>query len=372
MAHPYSDLPRDRFWRTAVSERSAFDIEGLWKPRFRIKKRAPIATAGSCFAQHIGRALVARGYRWIDEEPAPTQMTAEAKRDFHYGTFSFRTGNIYTPRMLHQWVTWADGTADPPAITWQKDGRFFDPFRPGVEHGGFASEDEVFASRTVTVSAVRRAIENAQFFVFTLGLTEAWKDRESGIEYAVCPGTIAGSFDENRHEFVNHGFQSSYKSLKAAIQLARRINPRLKFILTVSPVPLTATATGEHVLTASSYSKSVLRAAAGEMVATSANVDYFPSYEIINHAAFRGMFFEPNMRSVTARGVDFVMESFFRDQSVGFSRTVQVQQPYGVIEDKVIGPDDPLPKRAIDPAEAAEDASDAVLCEEEMLDAFSK
>ncbi|MEM9577389.1 MAG: GSCFA domain-containing protein [Pseudomonadota bacterium] len=372
MAHPYNDLPRDRFWRTAVAERSAFDIAGLWKPRFRIKKRTPIATAGSCFAQHIGRALSARGYRWIDEEPAPTRMTTAAKRDFHYGSFSFRTGNIYTPRMLHQWVSWAAGTAEPPAITWQRDGRFYDPFRPGVEHGGFASEDALFASRGATVSAVRRAIENAQLFVFTLGLTEAWQDRADGYEYAICPGTIAGIFDEEQHAFVNHGFQSSYKSLKAAIKLARRINPRLRFILTVSPVPLTATATAEHVLTASSYSKSVLRAVAGEMVATDTDVDYFPSYEIITHPAFRGMFFEPNMRRVTARGVEFVMDSFFQDQSAGFSRSVQVQHPYGVIENKVIGPDDPLPKHAVDPDEATEDASDTVLCEEEMLDAFSR
>jgi hypothetical protein len=372
MAHPYSDLPKDSFWRTAVAERAAFDIEGLWKPKFRLKKRAPIITAGSCFAQHISRALTARGYRWLDAEPAPEHMTEAARRDYYYGTFSFRTGNIYTPKMLQQWISWASGAEEPPQVVWEKEGRFFDPSRPAVEKDGFASKDELFASRTVTCAALRRAIEEAQFFIFTLGLTEAWQDRNEGFEYAICPGTLAGDFDADAHVFVNHGFQTSFKPLKSAIQMARKMNPSLKFILTVSPVPLTATATGEHVLTASSYSKSVLRAAAGEMAATSANVDYFPSYEIITHPAFRGMFFEPNMRGVTAHGVDFVMDSFFRDQQTAFSRRVQVQAPYGVVQERTIGPDDPLPNRAIDAAEAAEDASEALLCEEEMLNAFSK
>lgn len=372
MSHPYENLPPDRFWRTAVAEKSPFQIEGLWQPRFQIKKRSRIITAGSCFAQHIARALVARGYNWLDGEPAPEGMTDAAKRDYHYGTFSFRTGNIYTPNMLRQWMTWAAGTQEPPKVAWEKDGRFYDPFRPAVELDGFASEDELFASRDVTIAAIRTAVQSANFFVFTLGLTEAWIDREGGFEYAICPGTVAGEFDPAQHEFVNHGFQSTFRSLKTAITQARRINGHVKFILTVSPVPLTATATADHVLTATSHSKSILRAVAGEMKTANNAVDYFPSYEIITHPAFRGMFFGPNMRSVDARGVEFVMDSFFRDQFAAFSKTVTVQRPYGVLEQRVVGPEETLPKKTISAREAAEDAAEEVLCEEEMLDAFSR
>jgi hypothetical protein len=372
MSHPYENLPRDRFWRTAVAERSPFQIEGLWKPRFQIKRRAKIITAGSCFAQHISRSLVARGYNWLDGEPAPEGMTDAAKRDYHYGTFSFRTGNIYTPNMLRQWLSWAEGTEKPPEITWEENGRFYDPFRPAVELNGFANEAELFASRNVTIAAIRSAIRSTNYFVFTLGLTEAWIDRDCGFEYAICPGTVAGQFDAAQHEFVNYGFQNTFRSLKTAISLARKINRQIKFILTVSPVPLTATATNDHVLTATSHSKSILRAVAGEMKSVNAGVDYFPSYEIITHPAFRGMFFGPNMRSVDAKGVEFVMDSFFRDQFAAFSKTVTVQGPYGVMEQKVVGPEQAIPKRAIPADEAAEDAAEEVLCEEEMLDAFSK
>ncbi len=106
MSHPYDSLPEDRFWRTAVAGRDALEIAGLWKPRHQIGRRTGIVTAGSCFAQHFARALAARRYRWLDFEPGPAGLTPEQRKDYHYGTFSFRTGNIYTPRMLREWLTW--------------------------------------------------------------------------------------------------------------------------------------------------------------------------------------------------------------------------------------------------------------------------
>jgi hypothetical protein len=73
---------------------------------------------------------------------------------------------------------------------------------------------------------------------------------------------------------------------------------------------LTATATGGHALVASSYSKSVLRAVAGQLATESDYVDYFPSYELITGAPFRAGFFEPNLRTVSADGVAFVLRHF--------------------------------------------------------------
>ena len=85
----------------------------------------------------------------------------------------------------------------------------------------------------------------------------------------------------------------------------------MRILLTVSPVPLTATASTQHVLAATVYSKSVLRAAAGELYSLHQDVDYFPSYEIVASPFLRTKFFEKNMRSVSKRGVDLVMHHFF-------------------------------------------------------------
>jgi hypothetical protein len=361
MSHPYESLPEDRFWRTAVADRDALEITGLWKPKLQIKRRTRIVTAGSCFAQHFPKALAARRYRWLDFEPGPPGLTADQRRDYHYGTFSFRTGNIYTPRMLLQWLTWALTETAVPETVWEKDGRYYDPFRPGVEPGGFVSVEELRRSRADTLAAIAAAVRGAQVFVFTMGLTEAWQDRATGVEYAVCPGTVAGRFDADAHVFVNHGFGTLLGDMTAALRLMFRANRGLNVLLTVSPVPLTATASGTHVLTATSQSKALLRAVASEIVATQVRVDYFPSYEIITHPAYRGRFFAPNMRSVLPEGVDHVMAQFFRDQATAFGGEV----PVATVEKPIV----PAVEEGVEP-ELTE--AEELRCEEEILAAFAK
>ncbi len=360
---PYDGLPADRFWRLAVAERAPLQIEGLWTPKVPIARSDRIATAGSCFAQHIGRALAARGYHWLDAEPAPARLPEAQRSRFHYGTFSFRTGNIYTTNMLAQWLEWAFGRAAPPEDLWEKGGRFFDPFRPAVEPGGFVTREEALASRAVTLDAIRRAVTDADVFVFTLGLTESWQHNRSGVEYAICPGTVAGKFRPRFHRFVNHGHDAVLARMRDALAMMRAANPALRVLLTVSPVPLTATASGTHVLTATSYSKSVLRAVAGTLAAE-AGVDYFPAYEIIAGQPFRGMFYAGNLRTVRPEGVGFVMDSFFADQQRVFGA------PSGV--EPETGPEETRAERQ-DREEAETDAAEAdVQCEEELLDAFSR
>lgn len=352
MSNPYSSLGSEAFWRPAVAEAGPHGLTGLWNPKFRIRPRDRIVTAGSCFAQHIGRALGARGYQWHDAEPAPPFMTDEDARRFNYGIFSFRTGNIYTPKMLLQWLQLAFGTGEVPDEVWEQDGRFYDPLRPVIEPDGFASEKELRAAREATLAALRDAVRSADIFVFTLGLTESWENAETGLQYALCPGTVKGAaFDPDRHVFRNGGFRALYKELQQALRLMRAENAGLKVLLTVSPVPLTATASGEHVLTATTYSKSVLRAIAGQMVTELKFVDYFPSYEIITHPVFRGMFFAPNMRSIEKAGVDTVMTHFFADQARVFGAPK-------------------MPKRKKAAAKPAR--VDELACEEELLGAFAK
>jgi hypothetical protein len=55
----------------------------------------------------------------------------------------------------------------------------------------------------------------------------------------------------------------------------------IRTILTVSPVPLHTTFMPEDCVIANEYSKTVLRVCAEELARKYANVDYFPSYEIV-------------------------------------------------------------------------------------------
>lgn len=311
MKNPYESLGEKSFWKPAVGSKSMFDISGLWDPKFKIRKQQKVVTFGSCFAQHIGNALKHRGFNWLSTEKPPFGLTGSTASDFNYNIFSARTGNIYTTTLLKQWTDWALGAKDIPKEIWEKDGRFYDPFRPVVEPNGFASPQEVTQSLHETVACFREAIETASYFVFTLGLTESWVNSEFGYEYPMCPGTVAGTFDSSSHRFVNLEFKEILKTLSQSMEQMRSINPKLKFILTVSPVPLTATNSEQHVLVATMASKSILRAVTSQLEKNRSYVDYFPSYEIINSPVFRGSFFEPNQRNVNPHGVEFVMNTFF-------------------------------------------------------------
>jgi len=360
MSNPYDSLPEAAFWRTAVAQQGPFQISGLWKPKQPLEKSHRIITAGSCFAQHIGRALAARGYRWFNAEQAPTMFDEATAKKFNYGIFSFRTGNIYTVSALKQWAQWALEETTPPTEVWEKDGRFFDPFRPAIEPNGFASAEELHRSRRATLLAIKRALTQADMFVFTLGLTEAWQHRKKGYVYAMCPGTLAGTFDAELHQFRNFNYLQIERDLQQVMDLIKGHNKKIRFLLTVSPVPLTATASGQHVLTSTTYSKSVLRAVAGAVADRRDDTDYFPSYEIITAVPFRGMFFEANLRSVAPEGVDFVMSSFFQCMT----------DTFGPDRTEAAASAKPPKAMAAQKKQKPKDADDDLVCEEAMLDAF--
>jgi len=353
--HPYAGLPGRSFWRTAVADRNFLEITELWDPKFNIDKGHKIATFGSCFAQHIGRALRANGFTWLDTEPCPEGVPEAVAREYNYGIYTCRTGNIYTTSLLQQWVDWATERQTPPDEYWTSGGRFFDPFRPTIEPQGFGSIEELLASRRQTIHSLKLAIESANVMVFTLGLTEGWINSQHGYEYPICPGTTVGEFDASQHAFRNLQFQQVLSHLKTAIDAMRSLNPKLRLLLTVSPVPLTATRSGHHVLVATMESKSILRAVAGQLAANRGFVDYFPSYEIINSAPFRGAFFEANQRSVSQAGVGHVMRTFFEGLTAKFAARPS---------------DSPLASTGAG-AELEGASTDDPVCEEQLLSAFS-
>ena len=313
MTHPYQTLPDHAFWRKAVSEKSPLQLTDVYKKKYEISPADVIATAGSCFAQHIARFLVKNGYNFHDFEPAPPLLRREDHSKFGYGVFSARYGNIYTVRQLLQTFRRAFDEFTPAVGHWHHKGRYFDSLRPAIEPNGFASLEELEASRRTHLRAVRQLFTQSDVFIFTLGLTEAWLSRDDRLAFPLCPGTIAGEFDERKHVFHNFTAAEIYEDFKLFVTSLRRVNPDVRILLTVSPVPLTATASKDHVMVASSYSKAVLRSIAGEFSSTYDFIDYFPSYELVAAHPMRAMFFEPNMRTVATEGVEIVMSHFFRE-----------------------------------------------------------
>lgn len=113
---PYDSLPPFHFWRKAISSVQMGDVDPVVSTEFKINKNTRVATAGSCFAQHVSNALKKHGFNYYVTEQAQNLSQEEAlKRNF--GVFSARYGNIYTARQLAQIFDRAFDNFHPPSIS---------------------------------------------------------------------------------------------------------------------------------------------------------------------------------------------------------------------------------------------------------------
>jgi hypothetical protein len=333
--HPYESLPTEQYWRKAVAGVPPFALDPLPPGTFRLSRSERVATAGSCFAQHVSRALQGAGFNF---------MAAEADAD----AFSARYGNVYTTRQLAQLFDRAFGRYRPTIAAWRRDdGRYVDPFRPRAVPDGFASPEEVETARETHLARVREMFLTLDTFVFTLGLTEGWRHTEDGAALPVPPGVAGGEFDPARYEFVNAGVAEMTQDVLGFLDALREVNRGARLVLTVSPVALVATYEARHVLVSNTLSKAALRVVADEVERARPDVHYFPSYEIITAPANLGRYLGDDLRSVNEAGVAHVMRCFFRHAEGGPA---------------------PVTAAPLDVRREGDRVS-AVVCDEELLDA---
>jgi hypothetical protein len=363
IANPYVNIPRRAFWRTGMAAAHGAAPAELYQPKWSITRADRIATAGSCFAQHISRILRTRQFNVLDMEPAPPQMPSESHAVFGYGLYSARYGNIYSARQLRQLAEEAFGLRSNDAV-WEREGRYYDALRPGVEPDGLTSVEEVIAHRSQHLAAVRKLVRSTDVFVFTFGLTEAWVDRVTGTVFPVAPGIVAGHYDPDRMAFHNFSFEEVKEDFIAFQELVRRNSDAasVRFLVTVSPVPLTATASSSHVLPATVYSKAVLRAVAGDLWSTDPTLDYFPSFEIICNPWNDTSFYASNRRSVTDAGVRVVMDVFLAAHGELDRDAV----------DAIPAMNTPAPNPPDESGVFPDEEKMRVVCEEQLLEIFGR
>lgn len=368
MTNPYTGLPDHQFWRRSISRVEGFNIDPVTATGFSIAESDRVATAGSCFAQHISRSLAGIGFTYYVPEmlvggDGAGGDAAEATRR-NFGVFSCRYGNLYTARQLLQLFQEAFGERQPEEPVWRRpDGRFVDPFRPQIEPDGFTTEEEVAAARAAHLVHVRRMFETMDVFIFTLGLTEGWRSRRDGAVFPLAPGVAGGSYTQSRHEFVNFAVHEVEQDLQAFMLGLRRVNRGCRVVLTVSPVPLIATYEPRHVLVSTTYSKSVLRVAAEGITQTFRDVDYFPSYEIITGNYNRGAYYEDDLREVNAIGVAHAMRIFLRHYPA--KAAIGTERPEAARPESA-RPATPRPEPVS--RDVAEAQHAGIICDEEAID----
>lgn len=376
--HPYQGKPDYQLWKLGGGFDRSDEFDPVINPSLTINRVDKVVTAGSCFAQHVAHHLTQANFNVLITERAPAHISDEAASRAHYGLFPARYGNVYTARQLRQLLERAYGLFVPRESAWPLgEDRWVDPFRPQIQPGGYVCVAELEEDRRIHLDAVRRAIEGMSVFVFTLGLTEAWVDRADGAVYPLAPGVAGGVYDPDRIAFQNFTAAQTREDLEWSLNFIRRRNPGVRVILTVSPVPLNATAVDRHVMVSTAYSKAALRVAAEEVSGSLRDVDYFPSFEIVTSPHAGSTYFADDRRSVTEAGVAHVMRTFLRHYGASQDAAVVIpsasEEPGGVTV--TAAPPAAVPQRDIDTARenvrrevAAMSTLVETLCDEEAID----
>jgi hypothetical protein len=285
--------------------------------RITVKREAlldlsmPVFAMGSCFAVEVRRALRAAGftvgpsYADLAFDPAAQAPGNLPQRDNinHYDTFTIRQ-EIERALQRERWSpeTFWERTRDPLlrrrgwATAWQ------DPFRRRV----FAeSRDALIELSDLLSDRIDDALAASHLVILTLGLTECWRDRQSGLYACLGPQDEEDEIFD-RLEFHSTGFQQNYDNLRAIGDAIWARYPDKRIVLTVSPVALGRTWTGEDVVAATTYSKATLRSVAGQLAREDRRFLYWPAYEYArSHDVF-----EADGRHVRPDAVNAIVSAF--------------------------------------------------------------
>lgn len=249
-------------------------------PSFTVPAGARIFTIGSCFARNIERHIDRLGYDLPVLRFAVPETECNALRPN-------AILNRYTPPAILQDVLWTDAVARRGGKVRLADCEPF-LFRAGETQWidlGLAQFRPVsparFLERRQQIFDIFREMFRAELVVLTLGLIEAWFDRETSQYIQEAPVQRAFARVPERFVFETLSYEQCLDSLTRAVAAIRARNPQARFLVTTSPVPMGRSFNEGDVLVNNMTSKSVLRAAAAALVRAHEGMDYFPSYESV-------------------------------------------------------------------------------------------
>lgn len=275
-------------------------------PSFGLEKGQRIFTIGSCFARNVEDFLT--GF------DVPTTRFAVPKSEWASRPNGLL--NEYNAGTIAQRMTWAvegQATAAMPGTLIGPDDDTLDlllPTAPGVTRARALE-------RRGEIDAVYAELPASRVVTITLGLTECWYDTETATFLNRMPPPVVLRQNPGRYLFLNLEYAECVDMLRKAMEAVLSDDNR-HIILTVSPVPLQTTFTGQDCVTANMRSKAILRAAADHLTAAFAGrADYFPSYEIAISGGLRA-FGDDNVHvrpGVVKRIVDHLFATYLTGEA---------------------------------------------------------
>ncbi len=242
-----------------------------------LPRTARILTLGSCFAESIGQRLT----------------------DNKVSTLVNPFGTTYQPLALARLLRAAAGDAvDWPQHIVEARGRWQTYDLPG--RFGAHSPVELLQDIEEAVYHAGTFLRNADVVLLTLGTAWAYRLRETGELVNNCHKMPAELFERElltADDIIN--------ALAETHAYLRRLNPKLRVVLTVSPV--------RHLrdtLPLNAVSKAVLRVACHYLSELLPDVTYFPAYELLTDDLRDYRFYGADMLHPSAVAEDYIWDKF--------------------------------------------------------------
>jgi hypothetical protein len=238
----------------------------------QITYRNRLLLVGSCFADHIGNALLQRRFR----------ATVNP-----FGTVYNPLSIVKSLQRLHSGEPFTSNEVI-------KSGALYTTF---FHHGSFAHPDErVFLQRAnEALQQGAKAFAEAEFVILTLGTAWAYRDKETAQVVNNCHKLPASRFEH---------FRLTADEIADALS-AVTAQAGKRWIMTVSPIRHWKN--GAH---GNQLSKAALLLAVEKLQQSAGCVDYFPAYEIMMDELRDYRFYADDMQHPSAQATAYIWERF--------------------------------------------------------------
>lgn len=274
-------------------------------PKFKFCRNDKFYAIGSCFARGLESALTAR--KVTVQSAAPEFARLQPANSEPSGLGFLNKYNTFSILNELRWAFDPNAVFPRDSVVQLTKTTWYDPHtNPTLEFVGF----EETLERRALMQTVTKRIKDCRAVIVTLGLAEVWRDIKADVFVNRTPIPSLIKSEPDRYEFQLSSFAQNWANLEMIYKLLMTYgHSDVHIIITVSPVPLMNTFSNMDIVVANSWAKSLLRAVSQEWAAIHSNVDYFPSYEIVQNSDRREMW-EDDLRHVKGPGVQHIMDLF--------------------------------------------------------------
>jgi len=229
-----------------------------------LNKKTPITTIGSCFAEELRQWLKSSNYNI--KEP--------------------KWGQVYNIKNIRQIfeMSLEPEKWNPVEEVWKFDNDIRHPYIKGPEMEPYriGDLDNYKKNMSELHKSFAKVLKSVDVIIITLGQTEYWANKNDNSAFYAAPWNNIKNGEEN-HRFYNLSVEEVKNELKQCFDLLIKHNPNIKIVISVSPVPLVAS--GQESLTGyilAGKAKSSQHIATLEVIEDYENIQYMPSFEIVN------------------------------------------------------------------------------------------